>query len=183
MHVVVEEGLFDAAFVDAHTVGFPELRDRVREYTPERVAGITGVPAERIRWLARLYATTKPSFLRIGNGLQHHSNGGMAVRTIACLPALVGAWGQLGGGAYKSTSGYFKLNGAAIEREQGKVRPLPAVIDSSTMRRVTASIGRCAPCGLAPAAWTGAKIQLCDGCYQRAVRREIEAGAEAVGAG
>ncbi|MHB1006529.1 MAG: molybdopterin-containing oxidoreductase family protein [Chloroflexota bacterium] len=133
MNVIVEEGLYDAAFVAAHTVGFPALKERAREYPPERVAAITGVPAERIRWLARLYATTKPSFLRIGNGLQHHSNGGMAVRTITCLPALVGAWGQPGGGGYKSTSGYFKLNGAAIERADLLPSPAPRRISMNQL--------------------------------------------------
>ena len=91
MHVIVAEGLHDAEYLDQHATGFDALRARLSEYPPERVAAITGVPAERVRWLARLYATTKPAFIRLGNGLQHHSNGGMAIRTIACLPALVGS--------------------------------------------------------------------------------------------
>jgi anaerobic selenocysteine-containing dehydrogenase len=133
MHVIVEEGLHDAAFVERHTVGFSQLRERLKECPPERVAQITGVPAERVRWLARLYATTKPSFLRLGNGLQHHTNGGMALRTLACLPALVGAWGQLGGGAYKSTSGYFRLNSAAVERPDLLPNPRPRHISMNQL--------------------------------------------------
>lgn len=133
MRVIVDEGLYDARFVAEHTVGFPELRQRLADYPVERVAAITGVPAERIRWLARLYATTKPSFLRIGNGLQHHTNGGMTVRTVACLPALVGAWGELGGGAYKSTSGYFKLNNAAVERPDLLPEPRPRRINMNRL--------------------------------------------------
>ena len=69
-----------------------------------------------IELLAREYATTRPAFIRIGNGLQHHDNGGMAVRTIACLPALVGAWRDVGGGAVKSNSGYAAMNDRALNR-------------------------------------------------------------------
>ncbi|MHB1134412.1 MAG: molybdopterin-containing oxidoreductase family protein [Chloroflexota bacterium] len=116
MHVIVAEGLHDADYLARHTTGFDALRGRLAEYPPERVADITGVPAERIRWLARIYATTRPAFIRLGNGLQHHSNGGMAIRTITCLPALVGSYGEPGGGLVKGNSGYFQLNNAAVER-------------------------------------------------------------------
>jgi anaerobic selenocysteine-containing dehydrogenase len=116
MHVIVGEGLHDAQYLERHTVGFAALRQRLADYPPERVAEITGVPAETIVWLGRLYATTKPAFIRLGNGLQHHSNGGMAIRTIACLPSLVGSYGQPGGGMVKSNSGYFSLNSDAVER-------------------------------------------------------------------
>ena len=125
MNVIVGEGLHDAAYVAEHTVGFSELRQRLAEFPPERVAEITGLSAERVRWLARLYATTKPAFIRLGNGLQHHSNGGMAIRTIGCLPALVGSYGQPGGGMVKSNSGYFQLNMSTVERQDllGDRRP------------------------------------------------------------
>ncbi|MCL4465066.1 MAG: molybdopterin oxidoreductase family protein [Chloroflexi bacterium] len=116
MRVIVDDGLHDAQYIERHTEGFASLRQRLSEYPPERVAEITGVPADTIRWLARLYATTQPAFIRLGNGLQHHSNGGMAIRTIACLPALVGSYGQPGGGLVKSNSGYFALNTDAVER-------------------------------------------------------------------
>ncbi len=133
MNVIVAEGLYDAHYVAQHTVGFAALCERLREYPPERVAAITGVSAERIRWLARLYAQTKPSFIRLGNGLQHHTNGGMACRTIACLPALVGAWGQLGGGMYKSTGGYFQLNTAAVQRPDLLPTPRPRTISMNRL--------------------------------------------------
>lgn len=63
-----------------------------------------------------MYGATSPSFIRIGNGLQHHDNGGMAVRAIACLPALTGQWDVPGGGAVKGNSGYFPLNSFQVER-------------------------------------------------------------------
>jgi len=66
--------------------------------------------------------------------------------------------------------------GAAVEREQAKVAPLPGTVDLSTMMRVTASVGRCGLCGLAPATWSGGAGRLCDACYQREMRRGLEAG-------
>ncbi|MCC6179829.1 MAG: molybdopterin oxidoreductase family protein [Chloroflexi bacterium] len=116
MHVIIRDSLYDAAYVAANTVGFDALRGRAAEYPPERVERVTGVPAEIVETLARDYATTRPAFIRIGNGLQHHDNGGMAVRTIACLPALVGAWRDVGGGAVKSNSGYAAMNTRALTR-------------------------------------------------------------------
>src|SRR5215207_4468491 len=116
MHVIIRDGLHDAEYVRQHTVGFAELAERVNEYPPERVERICDVPATVIETLAREYATTRPAFIRIGNGLQHHDNGGMAVRTIACLPGLVGAWRDVGGGAVKSNGGYATMNDAALMR-------------------------------------------------------------------
>ncbi|GIV80327.1 MAG: molybdopterin containing oxidoreductase [Litorilinea sp.] len=108
MHVIVAEGLYDADYVARHTLGFDALAQRVAEWTPERAAELTGVPAERIRTLAREYATTRPAAIRINYGMQRHAGGGMAVRTIACLPALVGAWREVGGGIQLSSSGAFR---------------------------------------------------------------------------
>jgi anaerobic selenocysteine-containing dehydrogenase len=108
MHVIVGEGLYDAEYVQKYTVGFDGLAARVAEWTPERAETITGVPAARIRLLAREYATTQPAAIRVNYGLQRHYGGGMAMRTIACLPALVGAWRRYGGGIQLSASGYFR---------------------------------------------------------------------------
>ncbi|MFN8522151.1 MAG: molybdopterin oxidoreductase family protein [Chloroflexota bacterium] len=116
MHVIIAESLYDAEYVSAHTVGFKELATRVRDYPPERVAQITGVPVADVVTLAREYATNRPSFIRIGNGLQHHDNGGMATRTISALTGLVGAWRDVGGGAMKSNAGYGAVNEAARTR-------------------------------------------------------------------
>jgi len=117
MHIIINEGLYDADYVARYTVGFDQLCERVQEYPPEEVEPVTGVPAEDIRHLAREYARTRPAVIRINYGLQRHTNGGMMVRTIACLPALVGAWRDAGGGLLLSTSGAFPLNTAALRRE------------------------------------------------------------------
>jgi anaerobic selenocysteine-containing dehydrogenase len=116
MHVIVAEALEDRQFIDSYTIGFDRLVERLGEYPPDRVERITGVPADTVRRLAREYATMAPAFIRIGNGLQHHDNGGMAVRTIACLPALVGAWRHPAGGALKSNSGSAATNDRARTR-------------------------------------------------------------------
>lgn len=116
MHILYAENLVDQPFLDEYTVGAAELREHVRQYDPATVSAITGVPIEDLYELARMYGTTSPSFVRIGNGLQHHDNGGMAVRTIACLPALTGQWMAEGGGAIKGNSGYLAFNTNALRR-------------------------------------------------------------------
>ncbi|MFJ8071307.1 molybdopterin oxidoreductase family protein [Peribacillus sp. NPDC096447] len=116
MHILYAENLVDQPFLDEYTVGAAELREHVRQYDPATVSAITGVPIDDLYELARMYGTTSPSFVRIGNGLQHHDNGGMAVRTIACLPALTGQWMAEGGGAIKGNSGYLAFNTNALRR-------------------------------------------------------------------
>ena len=117
MHVIIAEGLHDADYVDRYTVGFKELAARVAEWTPARAAEITGIDAARIVTLARAYATTQPAAIRINYGMQRHHGGGMAARTITCLPALTGAWRHEGGGIQLSTSGAFRhLDLTALRR-------------------------------------------------------------------
>lgn len=108
MHVIIGESLHDADYVEKYTVGYDQLAERVKEYTPEWAAAITGIPAERIRALAVEYATTRPAAIRINYGMQRHAGGGMAMRTVACLPALVGSWREQGGGIQLSASGGFR---------------------------------------------------------------------------
>ena len=98
INVVVSEGLTDKDYVEQYTVGFEELAERAREYPPEKVAAMTGIPADDIRKLAREYATTRPSVIRIGVAVERHTGGGQTVRALTCLPALVGAWRDVGGG-------------------------------------------------------------------------------------
>jgi len=123
MHVLFAEGLTDEQFLAEYTVGHEELREHVRSYDPTTVSVITGVPADDIVKLARMYGTTTPSLVRIGNGLQHHDNGGMNIRTIACLPALTGQWLASGGGAMKGNSGFLKFNTSALQRPDVRKNP------------------------------------------------------------
>ncbi|MFS0644345.1 molybdopterin-dependent oxidoreductase [Siminovitchia sp. 179-K 8D1 HS] len=127
MHVLYKENLVDREFLTEYTVGYEELEHHVKQYDPQVVSGITGVPAEDIYKLARLYGSTAPSMIRIGNGLQHHDNGGMIVRTIACLPALTGQWLLKGGGAVKSNSAYLNYNTRALQRPDLQKKPTRSI--------------------------------------------------------
>jgi anaerobic selenocysteine-containing dehydrogenase len=116
MHVILAEGLQDREYVAQHTLGITELEQRVQEWTPERAARMTGIPAADIVDLAREYATTRPAAIRLNYGVQRSERGAMAVRTIGLLPALTGAWKDVGGGVQLSTSHAFHLNRAGVER-------------------------------------------------------------------
>jgi anaerobic selenocysteine-containing dehydrogenase len=98
INVITTAGLVDKDYVANYTVGYDELVERARAFSPEKVAGITGVAADDIRRLAAEYATTRPSVIRIGVAVERHSGGGQTVRALTCLPALVGAWRDVGGG-------------------------------------------------------------------------------------
>lgn len=116
MNVILREGLEDRAYIAEMTHGFEPLAERVRAYTPERVAAWTGMTPAEVEQLAREYATTQPAALRLNYGVQRSENGGTAARAIAMLPALTGAWKHRGGGAQLSTSGAFAWNKRELER-------------------------------------------------------------------
>lgn len=98
INVILDEHLTDEEYIAKYTVGYPELKERAREYPPDRVSGITGISAADISRLAREYAATQPAAIRFGVGIERQAGGGQAIRAISCLPALVGAWRKPGGG-------------------------------------------------------------------------------------
>ena len=98
MNVIIGEGLVDQDYVDNYTVGFSELAEKAKERTPEWAAEITGISADDIRKFAREYAKTQPSAIRIGVALEKSWGGSQAIRAVASLPALTGAWRHVGGG-------------------------------------------------------------------------------------
>ena len=117
MHILWRDDLVDQDYINRGTIGAEWLKQRaLAEYPVDRVAHITGVDEETIETLARRYARESPSLIRVNYGLQRHFGGGMAVRTIACLPALVGAWRHHGGGVLLSTSGSFDFAGDKLAR-------------------------------------------------------------------
>jgi anaerobic selenocysteine-containing dehydrogenase len=136
MHVLFAEGLHDEAWLAANTVGWEELRERATTYPPERVAAITGVPAETIVALARRYGTTKPALLKFADGVQRHGNGGQTTRALACLPAVVGQIGVRGGGLFYSTSDYVRWNVEALGHTSA-CPPTPRVVN---MNRIGAAL-------------------------------------------
>jgi anaerobic selenocysteine-containing dehydrogenase len=106
MHVIIRDGLADTEWVGEHTLGFDELAAHVADCTPEWAAGQCGVPADVIEALARDYATTRPAAIRTLIGAEHHENGAMFYRTLACLPALIGSWRERGGGVIRSVGSW-----------------------------------------------------------------------------
>lgn len=117
MHVLFRDGLQDDDYLERYCLGADQLRERaLKEYGLDRVSRITGLPADDIEKLAHEYAGTPPACIRVNYGLQRHFGGGMAVRTITCLPAIIGAWRHAGGGALLSTSKLYPFNAAALER-------------------------------------------------------------------
>jgi anaerobic selenocysteine-containing dehydrogenase len=122
-HVLVAEGLHDEDWLEAHTVGWPALRARLADYPPGRVAALTGLPEREIVQLARLYATTRPSLIKIADGINRNPNGGQNVRAICTLPALTGQYGTRGGGLAYSTSGYLQWDKSAVHHWEGCPRP------------------------------------------------------------
>jgi anaerobic selenocysteine-containing dehydrogenase len=129
MHVLIGEGRVDRAYIARATLGFERLAEHVKAYAPASVAGIVGIPAERIAAFARAYGASPRAFIRIGIGLSRHENGGMACRTLACLPALTGAYADAHGGALLSTGQAFDLGLRVLQRPDLLARPAPRVIN------------------------------------------------------
>lgn len=116
MHILIRDRLCDEDYVTRWTCGFAPLLERAAAYPPDRVAAITGISVADVERLARLYGTTSPAVIRLNYGVQRSDNGGAAVRAIAMLPALTGAWKHEGGGLQLSTSGAFDWDRETLER-------------------------------------------------------------------
>ena len=122
MHIMFREGWQDDDYLTNYCVGAKELRNRaLEEYPPEKVAYITGLSVEEIERFAREYARSRelfggPALIRLNYGLQRHGGGGMAVRTIVCLPALTGDWRYPGAGALLSTSKAYPFDDHYLTR-------------------------------------------------------------------
>lgn len=121
LHVVLMEGREDHEFIALHTLGWETFRQRILEFPPARAAAITGLPVESIVELGKRLATTRPTGIRIGIGLQRHGGGGMAVRTMTCIPGVTGDWRYPGGGVFYDTRGFFGLNWNALWRDDLRI--------------------------------------------------------------
>ena len=106
MHVIVRDDLVDREWVDEHTLGFDEIVGAVAETTPAWASAQCGVDAAVIEQLAHDYAKVRPAAIRTLIGAEHHENGAMFYRTLACLPALIGSWRERGGGLMRSVGAY-----------------------------------------------------------------------------
>lgn len=120
MHILIKEDLLDHDYIAQFTLGFAELKERVKDWHPERVAEICGISVDEVINFAREYGEAakrgEASLIRMNYGLQRVHGGGMAVRNICCLPALVGAWRHAAGGVLLSSSGSFIKNSEQLHR-------------------------------------------------------------------
>lgn len=152
MHVLIADNLLDHAYIAEHTLGFDRLKERALEWPPERVAEVCGISAAEVIQLARDYGSAALAgegvAIRVNYGLQRVRGGGMAVRNIACLPALVGAWRNAAGGVQLSTSDSFPKNLHALQRpdllkhHKGRLRTINmSTIGDDLLRETSAHFG------------------------------------------
>jgi anaerobic selenocysteine-containing dehydrogenase len=135
MHVLIRDDLLDHDYIAQYTLGFDQLRERVQEWTPQRAAEVCGIDAEQIEQLARLYGETalrgEGVAIRANYGMQRVRGGGMAIRNLCCLPALVGAWRNAAGGVQLSS-------GDSFPRDADKLRR-PDLLPSKNTRTINMS--------------------------------------------
>jgi anaerobic selenocysteine-containing dehydrogenase len=140
MHELIVHGWLDADYIDRHVEGWPALRERALRWPPARAAEVCGITVDEVRGLARDYATVKPAAIRLNYGMQRVRGGGNAVRLVALLPCLTGAWRHRAGGLLLSSSGWFRgrRHDAWLQRpdllagQDGKLR-VPRTINMSTI--------------------------------------------------
>ena len=134
MHVLITEGLIDRDYVERYTLGYEPLKKRVLEdYPPDWAARTCGISTDEVIELAREYGRTKPAAIRLNYGMQRHAGGGIAARTIACLPALTGAWRDPAGGIVLTTADFYRFDHAALERPDLLAGRRPRVINHSQL--------------------------------------------------
>ena len=133
MHVLIRDDLIDRDYIARHTLGFEELRQRASLYDPKRVASICGLSAADIESVAEMYGRTRPALIRANYGMQRVRGGGMAIRNVACLPALVGAFRDAAGGLLLSTGGNFAIDHRALERADLLGARRPRTINMATI--------------------------------------------------
>ena len=148
MQQLIVNHWLDEDYIARHVDGFGPLRDKALGWDPERTAAVCGLTADQVRSLAHDYATTRPAAIRLNYGMQRCHGGGNAVRLIALLPCLVGAWRQQGGGLLLSASGWFKgfVDAATLQRPEllGGRRPRTinmVTIGDDLLRDTSAAFG------------------------------------------
>lgn len=120
MHILVRDGLVDRDYIAGHTVGFDRLQaDVLPRFAPDRTAEITGLPVADIERLAAMYGAAKTSFIRLGEGMTRLNRGGQALRAVAVLPALTGAYGRRGGGALLLTAASCHIDYNFVRKPSG----------------------------------------------------------------
>ena len=126
---LIENGLIDRQWVDKHTVGFEELAERAKEFTPAYVERVTGVPAADVARFANDFAKAQPSVIRMGVALERHAGGGQTIRAVCAIPALAGSWRRVGGGLLQMPLWEFPVDWARVSRPDF-IRPGTRVVNN-----------------------------------------------------
>jgi anaerobic selenocysteine-containing dehydrogenase len=121
-NLLIAQKKHDEKWLAEHTVGWPQLRERIAEFPIERVARECDLFSESIQRLADMYSSLRPGMIKIADGINRNRNGGQNIRAIAALPAITGQYGTRGGGLTYSTSGYFGWNKQAIHKQMPTTR-------------------------------------------------------------
>ena len=136
MHVLFAEGLADRDYIARYSdTSHETLADHFATKTPQWASVITGLPVDEIVRFARLYGSTKRSFIRCGYGFTRSRNGAAQMHAVSCLPAVTGAWAHRGGGALYGHSGIYGLNRTLIEGTDVRDRSV-RMLDQSQIGRV-----------------------------------------------
>jgi anaerobic selenocysteine-containing dehydrogenase len=133
MHELIVNDWLDHDYIARHTLGWEALKERALRWNPQRAAEVCGLEAGQIKSLARDWGTIKPAAIRLNYGMQRVRGGGNAVRAVACLPALTGAWRHRAGGVLLSSSGEFPVLRAALQRPDLLAGRTPRTINMSTI--------------------------------------------------
>jgi len=133
MRELVVNNWLDADYIEQYTLGWDALRERAMTWTLERAAEVCGIEAEQIRALAKDWGTTPKAAIRLNYGMQRVKGGANAVRAIACLPALTGAWRDRAGGLLLSSSSNFKVNKQDLHRPDLLGARRPRMLNMSTI--------------------------------------------------
>jgi anaerobic selenocysteine-containing dehydrogenase len=130
---LIDNDWLDADYIGRYTDGWPALREEALQWTPERTAEVCGISAAEVRALARDYGTLKPAAIRLNYGMQRVRGGGSAVRLIAALPCLTGAWRHRAGGLLLSASGWPPVRRAALQRPDLLAQRRPRTVNMCTI--------------------------------------------------
>jgi anaerobic selenocysteine-containing dehydrogenase len=133
MHELISHDWLDHDYIAQYTLGFEALRERALQWSPERAAEVCGLKVEDIRQLAHDFAHTTPAGIRLNYGVQRSRGGGNAVRAIACLPALTGAWRHRGGGVLMSATHHARAHNIGLQRPDLHLNPKAPLINMSTI--------------------------------------------------
>lgn len=137
MHELIQNNWLDHDYIERYTLGWPALRERALQWSPERAAEVCGLPVQQIRDLARDYGQCfvrgEPAAIRLNYGMQRVHGGGNAARAVACLPALIGAWRHRAGGVLLSSSGAYPVDRAALQRPDLLQGRTPRTLNMSTI--------------------------------------------------